>query len=164
MAASTVIKHLYDGKVTLLDGTGTPVSLDVPFSVGDLSLSGLAQTQRDVVVYQTRGSFGSLRHTARNFPTGSFSFQVADYSDATNTTAINFMLKNGSYSANTSTLGTASDVYTIDIKLTVEGTNFGDSTDHTITMEDCHVTFATAEGEPNTVSVDFTVYGQVTFV
>jgi len=164
MAASTVIKHLYDGLIALLDGTGTPVQLTVPFSMGDLSIKGLAQTQREVIAYESRGVLNSVRHTKRTYPTGSFSYMIADYSDATNNTVIDFIRKAGSYNANTSTLGTASDVYTIDIKLTVEGTNFGDSSDHTITLEDCHCTIDIDEGEPNKGTISFTTYGAVSIV
>ena len=163
MPASTVIKHLYDGAIKLTDGTGTPVTLTIPFTVGDLKLSGLAETQKNVVAYEARGTLASLRHTSRTYPTGSFSFQIADYSDATNLTAIDFLRQTGAYNANLSTLGTASDVYTLDITLTVEGTNFGDGSDHTIVLEDCHCTLDPSEGEPNSVSVNFTVYGNVTF-
>lgn len=163
MAASTVIKHLYDGSISLADGTGTPVTLTVPFSVGDLSISGLSETQNNVTAYETRGTFNSLRHTSRTYPTGSFSAQLADYSDATDTTLIDFILKQNSFSGNASTLGTASDVYTIDITLTVEGTDFGDSSDHTVVITDCQCTLDTAEGEPNTATINFTCYGTVTF-
>jgi hypothetical protein len=164
MAASTIVKHLYDGVITLKDGTGTPVTLVVPFTVGDLSLTGVQETQRDVTAYQARGVKTSVRHTTRNFVTGSFSFQVADYSDGTDQTAIDFMLKQGSYSGNVSTESTGgAEVYTIDLDLDVEGTDLGDSADHAIGLTDIHCVLNPSEGEPNTVSVDFTVYGDVTF-
>ena len=65
MAASAVIKHFTDGSITLKDGTGTPVTLTVPFSAGDLSLSGLAQDalglqQRDYPRAATRGDAAVL--------------------------------------------------------------------------------------------------------
>ena len=163
MAASTVIKHLYDGAITLADGTGVPVTLVVPFTVGDLSVTGLAETQSNVVAYETRGTLNSVRHTSRTYPSGSFSFQVADYSDGTDQTAIDFLLKQSSYSANVSTLGSNAEVYTVDVTLDVEGTDFGDTADHSIALTDCHFTIDHSEGEPNTVSCSFTCYGSVTF-
>ena len=141
MAASLIIKHFTDGVITLTDGTGTPVVLTVPFSQGDFSLSALA---------------------AKNFPTGSLSFMVADYSDGTNQTALDFLLKTGSYSTNVTTLTNSLEVYTVDITLTVEGTDHGDPTDHVITVTDCDCTVEIAEGEPNTASVSFIMYGAYT--
>lgn len=163
MAASTVIKHFTDGTLTLSDGTATPVSLVIPFDTGDLSYSGQQQTQQDVVAYQTRGSLHSVRHAARNFVTGSFSFMVADFSDATDQTAIDFLLKLGSYSANTTTLTNSPEVYAVDLLWTVEGTDHGDASDHSCTMTDIVCTLDMAEGEPDTVTVSFTCYGSITY-
>lgn len=163
MAASTVIKHFTDGSVTLTDGTSpTAVSLVIPFSVGDVSYSGRQETQNDVVAYQTRGTLHSVRHAARSFVTGSLSFMVADFSDATDQTALDFLLKQGSYNGNTSTLSNSPEVYAVDILLTVEGTDHGDSADHTVTLTDCVCTLDFAEGEPDTVTVSFTCYGTIT--
>jgi len=161
MAASTVIKHLYDGAIALADGTGTPVTLSVPFTTGDLSIDGLMESQRAVQAYQSRGSLNSIRLAAKEFPTFSFTAQLADVSVATDQTLIDFCLKQNSYSGNAST-ASGSDVYTIKITLTVEGTDLGDSADHTIALDDCHVTLAIAEGEPNTVTVSGTCYGTIT--
>lgn len=163
MAASTVIKHFTDGTLTLSDGTATPVSLVIPFDTGDLSYSGQQQTQQDVVAYQTRGALHSVRHAARNFVTGSFSFMVADFSDATDQTAIDFLLKLGSYNGNTTTLTNSPEVYAVDLLWTVEGTDHGDAADHTCTMTDIVCTLDMAEGEPDTVTVSFTCYGSITY-
>ena len=162
MAASTVIKHLYDGSITLEDGTTpTAVSLSIPFTVGDLSLDGLMESQRAAQAYQTRGTLHSVRLAAREFPSVTFSAQLADLSDGTDGTLVDFALKQASYSGNVSTL-TGSDVYAVKITLTVEGTDLGDAADHTIELDDVHVTVAIAEGEPDTVTISGTVYGSIT--
>lgn len=161
MAASTVIKHLHDGTLTIKDGTGTPVSLAIPFSVGDFTLSGVQQQQNNVVAYETRGDLHSVRHSTRTYPTGSFSVMLADYSDATERTVLDFLRKSGSYSGNISTL-TPTEVYAVDLVWTVEGTDLGDPSDHVATMTDCVCTLDLAEGEPNTLTVNFTMYGSYT--
>lgn len=164
MAASTVIKQLHDGIIDLEDGTTpTAVTLTVPFSVGDLSVSGLQQTQRAVTKYETRGVFNSARLGGRTYPTGSFSAHLADYSDGTEQTLIDFFLAQASFSANVSTLGANAEVYAVKITLTVEGSDHGDTADHTIVMDDCVCTLDTSEGEPNTVSVNFEVLGTIAF-
>lgn len=159
MAASTVIKHFTDGTVKFEDGTGTPVTLTVVADQGDFSITGLAQDDREAVPYQSRGVLHSLRQGAKTFPSGSLSIMLADLSDSTDGTIADFILKQGSYAANTST--SAGDVYTIDIELTIEGTDVGDSADHTIKASDCHCTLDIAEGSPDTLSVSFTCYGSV---
>ena len=160
MAASTVIKHVTDGSITLEDGTGSPVTLVVPFTSGDLSVDGLQNSLRAVQAYQTRGTLHSVRLAAREFPSMSFSAMLADVSDGTAGTLIDYCLKQGSYASNVTTL-TGSDVYAIKVTLTIEGTDLGDSADHTIQMDDVHVTVAVAEGEPDTVTLSGTVYGSV---
>ena len=160
MAASTVIKHVTDGSITLEDGTGSPVTLVVPFTSGDLSVDGLQNSLRAVQAYQTRGTLHSVRLAAREFPSMSFSAMLADVSDGTAGTLIDYCLKQGSYASNVTTL-TGSDVYALKVTLTIEGTDLGDSADHTIQMDDVHVTVAVAEGEPDTVTISGTVYGSV---
>ena len=160
MAASTVIKHFTDGTIKLEDGTTpTPVSLTVPADTGDVSISGMSQDDREAVPYQSRGVLHSLRQGAKTFPTGSLSVMLADLSDGTDGTVADFILKQGSYASNTST--SAGDVYTVDIELTIEGTDFGDSADHTLKATDCHCTLDLAEGSPDTLTINFTVYGSI---
>ena len=53
--------------------------------------------------------------------------------------------------------------YTIDITITVEGDDFGDSADHSVTLTDCYCIPDISAGEPDTATVNFTVYGTVTF-
>ena len=161
MAASTVVKNFADGSIALFDGAGSPNTINVSFSQGDLSIDGLVEDQREVSAYETRGVLKSVRKTTRVYPTGSFNLMLTDLTDASDTTVIDFCLKQGSFNGNTTTLS-GSDVYAIKIGLTIEGTNYGDSNDHTITLDDCRVTMALAEGDPSTVSVSFTCYGAIT--
>jgi len=163
MAASTIIKHLTDGSLDISDGTTpTPVSLSIPFTIGDFSLSGLSKDQTDVKAYKPRGSLQSIRQGEDTEPTGSFSCQVADYSDGTDGTVFDFVMGAGSYSGNASTSADIGDVYTCDLVWTVEGTDLGDAADHTLTLTDCHIVMDVGEGEPNTLSFSFTCYGTVT--
>lgn len=163
MAASTVVKNLDDGSVSLGDGT-TPnaVSLTVDFDQGDLSISGLMENQREVVVYESRGVRKSLRHTSGSYPTGSLTIMLTDVTDSTDATIIDFLLRQGSYSSNVSTTASTGDVYTINITLTVEGTDLGDNADHSITFADCACTLDVSEGDPNTITINFTCYGSIT--
>jgi hypothetical protein len=163
MPASTILKHLRDGKLTIKDGT-TPaaVTLEIPFTLGDFKLDGLSADQREVKRYKVRGTLQTLRKGEDKQPTGSFSCALADYSDAASQTIYDFVRKEGSYTANLSTSSEMGDVYTVDLVWTVEGTDVGDPSDHIITCEDCDIEMALAEGEPNSASFSFTVNGTVT--
>lgn len=163
MPASSIVKHLYDGSITLKDGTGSPVTLVVPFSTGDFSASGIAQTQREVIAYETRGTLNAVRYTTRTYVTGSFSAQLPAYTDASTVGQVYaFVNKVAPYASNVTTLTGPAEVYAVDVVLTTEGTNFGDSADHTITLTKCACTVDVTEGEPNTITVNFTCYGAVT--
>jgi len=163
MAVSEVLKHLYDGSLTLIDGTAvTPIELIIPFTIGDFSLSGLVADQRDIKIYKIRGIKQSIRLGEETEPTGSFSCDVAEYSDAAGFTVTDFVLQQAAYSANVSTLTNCGEVYTMNIVWTVEGIDCGDATDHVITCTNCRVTMDMSEGEPNTLSFSFVVLGTVT--
>ena len=162
MPASSIVKHLYDGSITLRDGTGTPVTLTVPFTTGDFSASGISQTQREVIAYETRGTLNSVRYTTRTFITGSFTAHFTNYTGATGDSVFAFVNKLAPYASNVTTLTGPAEVYAVDITLTTEGTNFGDSADHTIVLTKCACTVDVAEGEPNTVTINFTCYGAMT--
>jgi hypothetical protein len=72
MAFDTVVRHDTDGSITLLDGTGTPVTIVVPFTQGDLTIDGLSKDLREVVAYQSRGTLHSIRYGDKTFPTVTF--------------------------------------------------------------------------------------------
>lgn len=164
MPASEIIKHFTDGSVTVKDGTATAVTLTVPFTAGDVAISGIAADAlgRATNAYETRGVLVGLRRGAREYPTFSMSVMVADLSDSSNTTILDFIRKKGAYAANKSTTEAKGDVYTIDIVLTIEGTDLGDATDHTFTLEDVDCRADFSEGEPNTLTINGTIYGTVT--
>lgn len=157
MAVSTVIKHLTDGTIELADGTATPVTLTVPFSQGDFSISGVQEGQKAVNVYQSRGTLHSLRKGEKTFVTGSFSAMLADVSDASAGNLLDFIRKTNAYSGNASTLS-GGDCYAIKVTLQIEGTDLGDSADHTIVLDDCICTADVSEGEPDSISISFTSY------
>ena len=158
MAVSTVTKHFTDGTLVLSDGTGSPVTFTMPLTVGDVTIDGVGQKMREPVVYQTRGAANSIRHAARSFATVSLTAHIADYSDGTDNTAIDYFLKSGSYATNVSVFGANAEVYGIDLVLTIEGTDHGDAADHVLTMKNFVGTIGIAEGEPNTLSVSGTLY------
>jgi hypothetical protein len=162
MAVSSVVKNFRDGTILIEDGTGTPLAVTVQFEAGDFSISGLNQGNIEATTYLDRGDLGSVRKTSRTFPTFSFSAHMTDLSDATDKLLYDAVNKTGAFASAVSTGGTASDVYMLKVTFTVEGTNFGDSADHVMILNNCHLSLDLSEGDPNSFSISGTVYGAIT--
>lgn len=164
MAASGIVKQSHDsGSIVLKDGAETPLTCTVRFDQADFSISGLSASQREAVVYQTRGTLVSVRNGALQFPTVTFSMMLTDLTDASAGTVMDFLHATGSYSARVSTDTAKTERFFCDIVYTVEGTAYGDDADAVLTITDCDVSeYTIAEGEPTTVSLTCTVYGTVT--
>lgn len=162
MATSSVVKNMADGTIVLKDGSAVPLSCTVRFDNADFSVDGLKAKLRETNAYQHRGVLSSVRHTTRTFPTFTLSCSMSNFTSAAADTVSDVILKNGAFNAAVSTLGTNADVYTVDVVITEEGTNFGDAADHVFTLEDCELSLSYAEGDPNTFSISGTCYGAVT--
>ena len=159
MPLSSVVKNFRDGSILLEDGSGVVLTLTVQYENGDFSAEGFNQGEHEVTSYLDRGEFGSLRKTNRKFPTFTFSAQLTEISDATNKNLFDIVRKTGAFAAGVSTLGTNADVWTLDVTWTVEGTNFGDASDHVLKLEDCFLEIAIAEGDPDAFTITGTCYG-----
>lgn len=165
MPISTVVKNFRDGTITIADGTTpTPLSLTVQFETGDFSIDGLNEGNVDVTAYLDRGEFNNLRKTNRTFPTFQFSSHFTDLADAGYATLYALVSKTGFFSAalSTSPGGATADVMTYKVTFTIEGTNFGDSADHVLVLNDCRLSVAISEGDPDSYSISGTVYGAIT--
>jgi hypothetical protein len=161
MPISAVVKNFRDGTITLSDATTpTPLSVIVQYEAGDFSITGLSQGNLEATTYLDRGDLGSVRLTSRTFPTFSFTAHMTDLSDATNKTLWDAVNKTGAFAAAVSGI-TGSDVYGLKVLLSVEGTNFGDATDHSLELNGCHLTIDFSEGDPNSFSLNGTVYGTI---
>lgn len=146
MTTGGVIKGSQDCRITVADGAALTWSSDNLFT-GEVSISGLNRKMRSVDVAQARGRFTGARSAGFEPITFSLTFQLANYSGSTtaagstNTaTPQDVFGRTGTWAAATSTLGAAyggSDVHAVDITLILEGTDLGDSADHTITYVGC---------------------------
>ena len=73
-----------------------------------------------------------------------------------------FLNQSGHYSSNVSTGGTGVpyvEHYCIDIRYTAEGTDFGDDSDHVVTLSKCICSLDFSEGDPSSFTLNFTCYG-----
>ena len=159
MAISSKPKNFRDGTITLTDGSGSPISLTVQYEAGDFAISNVMQSQTEVELYLDRGSFHNVRKT--NFAPATFSFTatMTDLSDATEKCLWDAVNKSGAFAAGVSRGDT--DVWLLQVGLTIEGTDFGDAADHTLVLDKCHLTLEFSEGSPNTFSLSGTCYGAI---
>jgi hypothetical protein len=162
MAQSTVIKNFRDGSLLFADNTGTPLTLAIQYEAGDFSIDNLNEGLVETTAYLDRGEFATLRKTNRVFPSFSFTAHMTDISDATDKLLYDLARKTGGFASAVSTLGANADAMTYKLTFTVEGTNFGDSADHTMVLNDCRITLSFSEGDPNSFSVSGIVYGAIT--
>ena len=163
MAYSTVPKTKRDGKIELVDGTGSPVILEVAYEDGNFSFSQPQQFSELVIM--DRGSFSTVRRQDEQPITGSFAFHFREFTSADVGSVRDFINKSGAYAANIST-GDAGVPYVehfcIDIRYTAEGTDFGDTADHIVGLGKCVCSLDFSEGDPSSFTLNFTCYGGVT--
>jgi hypothetical protein len=162
MAYSTAPKVRRDGKITLKDGTGTPVTLEVAYEEGNFSFD---QTKSDRIVIRDRGTIGSVRRGDDQPITGSFTIYMRQFTSSSAGSVLDFINKTGSYSANVSVSSAVStDEYAINIEFEVDGTAVGDSDgDTTATFDTCICLAAFSEGDPNQITVSFECYNGITY-
>jgi hypothetical protein len=158
MAASVAVKVKRDGTLTLTNGTAT---YTVSYANGNVSFDGGAKASR--VVIMNRGTIVGLRKGDDPVPTLTFDVHMRDFTDGSADALVDFLDKTGSASAHSSVASNAFEQYMIDITLTIEGTDLGDSSDHTAKANTCLATWSFAEGDPDTISVSCEVYEGFTF-
>ena len=159
MAASVAVKVKRDGVLTLTDGAAA--SYTVAYENGNVSFDGGAKASR--VVIMDRGTIVGLRKGDDPVPTLTFDVHMRDFTDGSALSLINFLDKTGAASGQTSVGGSAYEQYMIDVTLTIEGTDLGDTADHSAKANTCLCTWSFAEGDPDTISVSCEVYEGFTF-
>ena len=164
MAISTVVKNDIEGSIVLSDGTGSPVTLTVDVCRGDFSGGPFREVLNETVVIERRGQFKGLAHGPRIYPTFTFTAHMTEFTNASVGVLSDFLLRQGAYASNISTLGANARKYTLDIALTWEGTDLGDDADSTLTMTDCEIVIDSLSeaSEGNSFSISGTCYGAVT--
>ncbi len=163
-APSTMPKTALKGTIAFNDATGTPVTLAVTFTAGDYTLGPLSEDLNEPVVIMARGAIIGFTRGSPRPPQLSLSVYVGNLvgsSSSTPGSPLEFILRKGAYASNVSTLG-ANRKSAVDVTLTIEGTNWGDSADETIVCED--VVFDSSFNEAmdgNKLALTGTVLGSV---
>lgn len=164
MAYDAIPRNLRDGVITLKDATGSPLTFVITYEPGDFTAGPFVQGGSEVVAIYDRGRKSALRKTKDLHPAFSFSAYMTSFTDATDGSPIDAILKQGKFASGVSTQGTSADVWTFDLTLVIEGTDIGGSSDDTLTLEDCHGQIEFAEGEEaNRYNISGTCYGSWSF-
>ena len=162
--ASTIVKNFRDGTIKIQDNTGTPIAITVAYEEGNFSISGLQQDLTEVAAYMDRGSLSNLRKTNQVFPTFTFSAYMTHFTSGGSgaISILEFIKQQDGGSSLTSQSASKGDVMTFEVQIKVEGTDFGDTSDHQITLQECVLSVDYSEGDPSSFSVSGTSYGAVT--
>lgn len=152
-----MIKNFTDGVLTISDGT-TPTALDVEvaYSNGDFSASGIAADQQEHSLHQSRGVVVGLRHTNFKPISGSFSIMVDEFTDGVLERVSDMIKGTGVYAARVGTSADIGDVVTF-------GMVFTSGAGTVMTFSRVYLEFDVSEGDPNTATFNFTAYAPVVF-
>jgi hypothetical protein len=160
------LKNFAMGTLTLSDGTSpTALTFALDMDNGDIQITGLRPGLRESQPYERKGQFVSEAFTTRRYPTVTLTFQFEAFSLAAGGTIADWVFGDGAHSARVGTLtpsgATDSKVpFACDASLVVEGSDYGDSGDHTLSWDDWVITdFGFSEGDPNTFSISGEVRG-----
>lgn len=163
MAYSTIPKTKRDGVITLIDGTGIAVTLEVAYEDGNFTFSDPQQFSELVVM--DRGNFAAIRKQDEQSKTGSFGFHFRQFTDAAEAGSIrDFISQSGFYNGNISTGLTGVpfvEHYTIDIKYVADSPDLAEA-DHIVTLSKCICSLDFSEGDPSAFTLNFTCYGGLT--
>jgi hypothetical protein len=151
---------------TLSDGTGSPVTYAVDSDTG-ITLGEIKPGLRNHTVIQRKGQFVSVAFTDALGASLSMDFLFDNFSKASGGTILDYIFKDGAFSARIGTLNPSGSTdlkipFACDVILAVEGTDYGDSADGTLTMRDwiiSSVSWSAAENEVIKVTVTGEVWG-----
>jgi len=163
MAYSSVVKTKRDGVISICDaaGFGGANTIDISAEPGDFSMTAAQESRLD---FLDRGRLvTSARYGDDAGLTGSFSSYWRDATDAAVATLFDILNQSGYVSTApwVSTIGASAEVFAVDIRLVIEGSDHGDGGDHSITIEDCSLDYGFAEGDPDVTTVNWRSHSDI---
>lgn len=152
MSYSTIAKTIDDGTIVFSDLADTN-SYTIVYEDGNLSIN---IPERTVIDIYDRNDFMTPRYGKRQKITGSFSCHMTDLVDNSYVTPADLFLRSGAVASWNSRYGANAEVFAYKILFTISGTDHGDASDHTMTIDNVVITsFAFAEGDPNKLTFNF---------
>ena len=166
MAYSTLPKTRRDAVLTLRDGTGSPVTLEIAYEEGNVTFDTPKEAQ---TVIRDRGVITTIRKgDSEPAATGSFSAFFRQFTDGAEAgSMLDFINKTGHYASNVSTGLAGSpfvEFYCIDLAYRVDASSVDAAeTAHQATLSKCVCTASFTEGDPSSFTINFTCYGGVVY-
>jgi len=158
MAYSTYVKNFRNGSLVISD-LADAHSLTVGYELGDFNID---PPKTDIVLGKVRGQITDppILGLGEDQPqTGGWSCFMRDLSDASYITLEEILFDAGYYNSTwVSTLGAGNPVKTVKMVWTAQGTVFGDSANHTITMKYVNITGSLSEDTLNKLAIKFINY------
>ena len=135
--------------------------LEVPLYQGDFSASGLVEGQSEIGVYTAQGENHTLRKTTRIDPSGSFTAHFPGYSHRDRQRLLDLITRKGYFAGSIGVQHSicTPDVYLLDIVHVIRGD--GTEPDRGRVYEDCRLTCDYSQGDPDSLSVSWTCYGEI---
>lgn len=149
-----------DGKVTIFDGAGSPLSYEVMYEDADFQGPELSEGLEDVQEFMDRDTVYAVRKVGRKPKNFTFTCHAMRFArDGSGNTHINdVVLKKKAWASATSTAESYSDAFMVKVVFEAERTDFGESSDTSITMLYCRLTAGFQEGAPGKFSISGTIY------
>lgn len=157
MAESNISKTFRNGKVTKYDGAA--LSFEFSYEDGDFSFG--AEKAGRTVVYD-RGEIVGLRKANDPVLTASFTVDMRQFASVADANPIDAMEWTGAWAAGVSTGGTNFEFNVGTYKFVVQGTTYGESADHVLTVSKVFETWDFKEGDRNKITVKLEIYGGYT--
>lgn len=169
-AALSILRTDRDGTLKVKDGTTpTPLEVTVPFTNADFSADGLKEFATDttnqraeLLKFFSRGRLQGVRRGNETQPTFSWTSMFDRISSQSVAKLYDIIHRTtGSTFENAiSTCGATYPVYLLDVELTFEGTNFGDTDDEVFLLKDCDLGIGISETAPNALNISGECLGQ----
>ncbi|MCP4962783.1 MAG: hypothetical protein GY925_26385 [Actinomycetia bacterium] len=154
MALSTIVKTKHD-ILTVISDSGAANSFTQQKEPGDFNYDA---PRFDLTVIRDNGELDQTRRGDESPCTGGYTANVREMGSATYATLPDICEWRGYVAANwTSTKSTSSDVETVDVAHTIDGSQFGE-TDRTLTFDDAHLKGKYQAGDPSTYQVSFQTF------
>ena len=158
---STTVKVRRDATILLQGDSGTDTFTVAYEGDGDFSYS---EPKADRVVIRDRGIIVGSRKGDNQPITGSFTVDFRAWTDsaAGKASLIDFLDGVGGASSVTKA-DAAHEEFNLDMVVTIEGSNFTETADHTATFSTCIFTYDFSEGDPDRLTVNFECYAGIAY-
>ncbi len=150
-----------DGTLTMGDGTGTPVTMVIPYDNGNVKVEDFEVDDMEVQAFESRGgTIYAIRDVKKKTSTKiTFTADLVGSTDSAKANILDFIRFTNKYSGNVTTLpSTAGKAKLISFKWGFERSNFGATADGSFTYKYCRAKASIEEGVPSKISISIEAF------